>query len=173
MSLIQRDSRAIIVQKLSLLCEDMDPRCPELLERSCFNHAIAQCHAVNIVPTFNNPVFLAAYSAAASKLLNNLDPRGPGGGADFAGALRSGKINPRFAAGIPVDELNPSSLSAEIDMIDRRKNMANPQTVSHRYKCPKCSESSARLRNEQIRCGDEASTGFADCTVCNYTWKIY
>jgi DNA-directed RNA polymerase subunit M/transcription elongation factor TFIIS len=173
MALVQKNSREMIVQKFVPFCTDMDPRYPALLERGCFNHAIEQCVLVNVTPTFNNTTFLTAYSAAVSKLLYNLDPQSLGKNGELASLLRSGAINPRFAATLPVDELNPQSLAADIDIIDRRKNSANTKTVSHRYKCPKCSKSSAYLRNEQIRCGDEASTGFADCAECNHTWKIY
>jgi DNA-directed RNA polymerase subunit M/transcription elongation factor TFIIS len=167
------NDRNTIRRKLEELCDGLDPRAAELLERGCYNFAIEQCTFEGVNATATNPLFIGAYSACAAKLLWNLDPCGFGANQELHRGMMSGSINPRFAAWLSVEELNPLSLAAEKAAISYRENMDDPLAISRRYRCPKCRESSTRLRNEQIRCGDEGATGFADCTICGYTWKIY
>ena len=144
-----------------------DQRMAELLERGCYNHAVAVCATEGATPSWNNSVFVSDYSAQAFKIISNLEFP------EFVAALNTGAINPRVAANLPVEELSPSSLFKERQDITRREDIKIEGATSTKYKCPKCSERSARLREEQIRCADEGATGFADCTGCGHTWKIY
>jgi len=165
--------RQTVRDRLAALCDGLDPRCGLLLERGCYNNAIAQCTHAGMTATSTNPIFLAAYNANIAKILWNLDPAGLGANQELRNGLAGGSINPRYAADLPAEDLNPLSLAVEKAIITRRENLEDPTVVSRRYRCRKCGESSTRLRDVQIRCGDEGSTGFADCTVCGYSWVIY
>ncbi len=167
------DKRRIILDRIEQATRAAHvevPRVGELLERSCYNAAVISCTSQGINPTWKSPVLMSEYSACADKIIYNLE-QFPGG--DFATGLNAGTINPRIAASMTVEELNPSSLARERNEIITRSSIKIQGNLSTKYKCPKCSEKSARIREEQIKCSDEGATGFADCTVCGFTWRIY
>ena len=77
-----------------------------------------------------------------------------------------------YVAFMSPEQLHPEKWKACLDHMKTKEEQENVIATTSLYKCKKCGERKATLRQMQIRCSDEPVSTFITCQVCYNTFVI-
>lgn len=80
-------------------------------------------------------------------------------------------IDPKTAAYLSGQEINPYSSQQYLDEISIREKQTIDKKVSKMYKCPRCGERKTTYVSVQSRGLDEDNTLYITCQECSFSWK--
>lgn len=142
------------------------------MERNCFEVVIDNCIRDGTSRLFTNPVFVNRYSAICSRLISNLDIKGPVGSDFLLKNIINGTIDVYNVANLTSFELCPEASHEERSIIELRRRQKADNKVSRAYVCKKCGGNETIPIEYQGRSVDEGSSRSIKCVNCEYVWRF-
>jgi DNA-directed RNA polymerase subunit M/transcription elongation factor TFIIS len=141
------------------------------IERSCYNAAIHTCEKDHKDRTWDDPVFVARYSALCYKVLANLDNNSTVGSNYLGDMISTNDIDPRAVGELSSATLYPEGSVHERNIIAVRREQKVQEKFSEKYKCSKCYARKCVWFGVQTRGLDEPEDKHCRCLECGHQWK--
>lgn len=136
-----------------------------LVERGCYNRAIADAASKGWEANWNSKKFAALYSTHCNKYINALAANS----GYYVNQLVNGTMDP--AVDYTNIELDPESTQSERSLIEKRREQKVHEKYFKSKQCHKCGGKKIVGCEYQSRAADEGSSFSYKCTECGNVWR--
>lgn len=142
------------------------------IERACYEYTVNKANDINIIPEWNNELFVDIYDASCARVFANLSTDNSVCNTFLFDAILDGKIAISDIPKVTSQDLFPGKDKDLIEKIEASKNVVRTERVSNLYVCKHCKRNECIVDLVQLRSLDEGSNLSIKCKNCGRTWIL-
>jgi len=146
----------------------------KLIERGIYNYSIDNCNLKEIIPIWENPIFVDIYISKSKHIYSNINNKSYVNNVKLIDKLENGTILPYDLAFIDSYKLFPERWADIIDekfKTDKMLNESLQECATDLFECPRCFKNKTIYLQIQLRSSDEPMTNFITCVNCGNKWQ--